>query len=62
VGVETSLMTQACEHKRGEYTDDYQRCLDCGREVALVGGVWFEVLGWIRVSDKIIQEAEEADA
>jgi hypothetical protein len=46
---------KACTHKRGEYSDTYQHCLDCGREVVLIGGVWFEVEAWIQVSTALLQ-------
>lgn len=55
-------MPEPCPHTRGEYSDDYQHCLDCGREVVLIGGVWFEVEAWIRLQDAILKEAEEANA
>lgn len=51
-------MAQGCQHKRGEYADTYQRCLDCGREVILIGGQWFEVETWVRVSTDLLQEPD----
>lgn len=51
----------ACKHARGEYSDHYRHCLDCGREGVLIGGAWFEVEAWVRVSESIIREAEAHD-
>lgn len=49
-----------CVHARGEYSDDYQHCLDCGREVVLINGAWFPVEAWIRVSLELCEPAVEA--
>ena len=46
-----------CVHSRGEHSDDYQHCFDCGREVVLIGGAWFPVEAWIRVSRELLVEA-----
>lgn len=45
-----------CQHVRGEHSDDYQHCLDCGREVVLIGGVWFVVDGWVRMSTALMSD------
>lgn len=47
-----------CHHKHGEYSDDYRHCTDCGREWVLIGGVWFEVEAWVRVSAGLLQESD----
>lgn len=49
-----------CRHLRGEFSDDYQHCLDCGREVVLISGVWFEVEAWVRLSTKFLEESVAA--
>lgn len=45
-----------CPHAHGEYSDDYQHCLDCGREVLLINGEWFEIEAWISVHEDLIGE------
>jgi hypothetical protein len=47
----------ACPHAHGEYSDEYQHCTDCGREWVLIGGAWFEVEAWVRISTKFLEEA-----
>jgi hypothetical protein len=49
-------VVKACQHTRGEYSDDYQRCTDCGREVVLINGAWFEVEAWIRIAPEFFDE------
>lgn len=49
----------ACSHAHGEYSDTYQHCFDCGLELMLISGDWFYVEGWIRISEKLIEEAEQ---
>jgi hypothetical protein len=54
-------MKAPCQHKRGEYSYTYQHCFDCGREVTLIGGKWFDVEAWIRVSHEFLKEARAAE-
>ena len=49
---------KVCPHAHGEYSDDYRRCLDCGRDWVRIGMDWFEVEAWVRVSTKLLGEAE----
>ena len=45
-----------CQHTRGEHSDDYRHCLDCGREWVLISGEWFEVEAWVRVSQALLDD------
>lgn len=47
-----------CVHERGEYSDDYQHCLDCGMEWVRIGASWFVVEAWVRISAEMLTEAE----
>ena len=50
----------ACPHARGEYSDDYRHCLDCGREWTLIGDAWFEIEAWVRISDAFLVGEDDA--
>jgi hypothetical protein len=43
-----------CQHAHGEHNDEFARCADCGQEWTCIGGVWFEVLLWCRVSENLL--------
>lgn len=45
-----------CLHKRGEHSEEYRRCLDCGREWLRLGDAWMPIEGWIRISADFLSE------
>ncbi len=49
------MSNKVCRHKRGEYSDDYRRCLDCGRDWVRIGADWFEVEMWVQVSTELLE-------
>jgi hypothetical protein len=46
----------ACRHTRGKHDGQRAICDECGQEFIRIGGVWWYVIGWVRLAESFFED------